>query len=93
MVGFLKLIFTASGWFLFYKTQAEDLGVTRKAINGYLAELKDHKYVDWERRGLGKTNVYYILDYQPLKVEADVTNRLHPNVTNGLHPDVKVRLH
>ena len=47
---------------------ANDLGVSRQAINGYLTELKDNNYINWERRGLGKTNVYYILDYKPLKI-------------------------
>jgi len=51
---------------------AKDLGVSRQVLNGYLQELKKFEYVSWERRGLGKTNVYYILDYKPLKVEADV---------------------
>jgi hypothetical protein len=60
---------------------AQDLGVTRKAINSYLSELKINGYVDWQRRGLGKTNVYFILDYKPLKTEADVTNGLHQDVT------------
>ncbi len=49
-----------------------ELGVTRQMVNSYLHELKQHKYINWERRGLGKTNVYYILDYQPLDIEADV---------------------
>ena len=47
---------------------ASDLGVSRQAINGYLIELKENSYINWERRGLGKTNIYYILDYQPLKI-------------------------
>ena len=47
---------------------AGDLGVSRQAVNGYLTELKDNQYINWERRGLGKTNIYYILDYQPLKI-------------------------
>jgi hypothetical protein len=67
---------------------AGDLGVTRKAVSGYLQELKRNEYISWERRGLGKTNVYYILDYKPLKIEADVTPRLHPDVTATDHPDV-----
>ena len=48
-----------------------DLGVTRRAISKYLVELKKHKYVNWKRVGMGKTNIYYILDYKPLKFEAD----------------------
>src|SRR5512137_187158 len=36
---------------------AKDLGVTRKAVNTYLVELKKTRYIDWERRGLGKTNI------------------------------------
>jgi hypothetical protein len=67
---------------------AKDLGVTRKAVNAYLTELKKCRYIDWERRGLGKTNVYYILDYQPLEIEADVTPRLHQDVTGNGHLDV-----
>ena len=47
---------------------AGDLGVSRQAVNGYLTELKDNEYINWQRRGLGKTNIYYILDYKPLKI-------------------------
>ena len=47
---------------------SNDLGVSRQAINGYLIELKENNYINWERRGLGKTNIYYILDYQPIKI-------------------------
>jgi hypothetical protein len=72
---------------------AEDLGVTRKAVNAYLVELRQNKYIAWERRGLGKTNIYYILDYQPLEIEADVTTRLHPDVTHKGHPNGTHRLH
>jgi len=51
---------------------AEDLGTTRQSVNDYLRELKEASYIDWKRRGLGKTNIYYILDFKPLKIEADV---------------------
>lgn len=71
----------------------KDLGVTRKAINKYLVELKARKYISWERRGLGKTNIYYILDYKPLEIEADVTKRLHQDVTKKVHPDGNHGLH
>jgi hypothetical protein len=72
---------------------ADNLGVTRQMINNYLSELRRHKYIDWERRGLGKTNVYYILDYQPLKIEADVKPTLHQDVNPALHTDVTSGLH
>ncbi len=86
-----------------------DLGVTRKAVNKYLKELKDKQYIAWQRRGMGKTNVYYILDRskQPTppsgepepdnsrsgKPSSDVTIRLHQDVTAGSHPDVTERYH
>lgn len=69
-----------------------DLGVTRKAVNKYLSELKDKGFISWTRRGMGKTNVYHILDYQS-KNEADVTKRLHQDVTTRSHQDVTQRLH
>ena len=50
---------------------AEDLGTTSRMLRNYLNELKKHSFIDWQRRGLNKTNVYYILDYKPLKIEAD----------------------
>ncbi len=46
----------------------KDLGVGRQAVNGYLQELKKYKFISWKRRGLGKTNIYYILDYKPIKI-------------------------
>ncbi len=72
---------------------ASNLGVSRQMVNTYLNELRQHKYIDWERRGLGKTNVYYILDYQPLEIEADVKHSLHQDVNPSLHPDVSPGLH
>lgn len=72
---------------------ALDLGVSRQMINNYLNELRELRYVSWERRGLGKTNVYYILDYQPLKIEADVKQGLHQDVKQGRHLDVNPSLH
>ena len=44
-----------------------DLGVSRQTVSKFLQELRRGGLIDWERKGLGKTNVYYILD-----VEADV---------------------
>jgi hypothetical protein len=53
----------------------QDLGVSRQSIAQFLRELRRARYIAWKRRGLGKTNVYYILD-----VEADVKQALHPDV-------------
>src|SRR5215212_9820475 len=50
---------------------AEDLGTSDRSVRTYLSELKERGYIDWKQQGLNKTNVYYILDYQPLKSEAD----------------------
>jgi hypothetical protein len=52
---------------------SKDLGTTDRSVRRFLAELKDKGYIDWKQQGLGKPNVYYILDYKPLKSEADRT--------------------
>ena len=44
---------------------AQDLGVSRQRISEFLQELRRAHYIDWKRRGLGRTNVYYILDLEP----------------------------
>ena len=49
---------------------AETLGAVRKTVHLFLQELRKAGYVDWKRRGLGKTNIYYILD---VKAKAVVT--------------------
>jgi hypothetical protein len=72
---------------------AVDLGVTRRAVSKYLVELKNHKYVNWMRRGMGKTNIYYILDYKPLKFEADGNAGSHPDATASSIQDVTARSH
>ncbi len=50
---------------------AEDLGASDRSIRTFLGELKDRGYIDWKQQGLNKTNIYYILDFKPLKLEAD----------------------
>src|SRR5512146_393238 len=50
---------------------AKDLGVSERSIRTFLSELKQRGYIDWRQQGLGKTNIYYILDYQPLKLKLD----------------------
>ena len=70
-----------------------NLGVTRRAISKYLVELKKHKYVNWKRRGMGKTNIYYILDYKPLKIEADENAGSHHDANTSSHLDVTAGSH
>jgi len=65
-----------------------DLRVSRQRISEYLRELRRAGYIDWKRRGLGKTNVYYVLD-----IEADVTPALHQDVICRRHLVVKPALH
>jgi hypothetical protein len=65
---------------------ASDLGASRQAVSSYLRELKKNKYVDWKRRGLGKTNIYYILDYRPVE---NIINGNGSDVKQCLHQDVK----
>lgn len=50
---------------------ARDLGTSDRSVRTFLAELKANGYIDWKQQGLGRPNVYYILDYKPLKIEAD----------------------
>jgi len=56
---------------------ALDLGVGRQAVSDFLRELREAGYVDWKRRGLGKTNVYYIVD-----IKADVVQGRHQDVAH-----------
>jgi len=44
---------------------AQDLGISRQSVSKFLQELRKGGLIDWKRRGLGKTNVYYILDIEP----------------------------
>src|SRR5437867_8930186 len=50
---------------------AEDLGTTDRSVRTFLKELKERGYITWKQQGLNKPNIYYVLDFQPLKVEAD----------------------
>ena len=70
-----------------------DLGVTRRAVSKYLVELKNHKYVNWKRRGMGKTNIYYVLDYTPLKIKADENAGSHQDATTSSHVNVTAGSH
>ena len=40
------------------KKMAEDLGISERHIRRFIGELKEARYLEVERRGLGKTNIY-----------------------------------
>jgi len=39
---------------------ADEMGVSRQSVNGYLQELEKEKFIAIKRRGLGLTNIYEI---------------------------------
>lgn len=49
----------------------EDLGVERKSVMRYTRELRSKGLITVKRRGLGKTNIYYIS-----RLEAEVVSKL-----------------
>lgn len=46
---------------------SKDLGCHERSIRRFLGELKERGYINWKQQGLNKPNIYYILDFQPLK--------------------------
>jgi len=52
---------------------AQELSTSERSIRRFLVELKDSGFIDWKQQGLNKPNIYYILDYRPLKIEAERT--------------------
>jgi hypothetical protein len=60
---------------------AADLGSTERSVRRFLTELKQRGFIAWKQQGLNKTNVYYILDYKPLKIEVDRTPLTGPERT------------
>lgn len=53
------------------KRMARDLGSTDRSVRKFLNELRQKGLISWKRQGLNKPNIYYILDYKPLKIEAE----------------------
>src|SRR5438477_11514293 len=49
---------------------AKDLSTSERSIRRFLIELKERGFIDWKQQGLNKPNIYYILDYQHLNMEA-----------------------
>lgn len=54
---------------------AKDLGTTDRSIRTFLNELKEQGFITWKRQGLNKTNIYYILDFKPLKIDDNSLER------------------
>lgn len=70
------------------------MGLKRPKIQPYLKELRDKNLINWKRRGLGKTNTYYINPrLENADDKADVTYREHQDVTSKEHQDVTCREH
>jgi hypothetical protein len=68
---------------------ARDLGTVDRSVRRFLMELKERGYIDWKQQGLGKPNIYYILDYKPIEIEADRTLVSGPDRTAKSAPDRK----
>jgi len=65
---------------------SKDLGVHRNTVQKYLTELKDFGLIKWKRRGVNKTNIYYIL---PL----DFLHEQHSDAQGCVHPVAQERVH
>lgn len=50
---------------------AKDLGTSDRSVRTFLNELKKKGYITWKQQGLNKPNIYYILDFKPIKIEAE----------------------
>ena len=55
------------------QTLADDLDVSVRSVGDYLRELQDRRLIRVQRRGLGKTNVYHILRFEPTRTRPPVT--------------------
>ncbi len=70
----LKMLYTLLLSYAWYNAEcfpgqnrlAEDLGWGIATVNRGLKELKRLNLIDWKRRGLGKTNIYYIKELPDL---------------------------
>lgn len=77
---------------------AQIMKVHRNSVLRYLQELKDYGLVSWKRRGLNKTNIYYIekiSDVYP-NFDSTITDALsivHPVAPPVVHQDVPPIVH
>lgn len=69
---------------------ARDLGIHRNTVQKYLTELKDFGLVEWKRRGINKTNIYYLLPLDFLHTrDSDAQGRVHPVAQERVHQDAQ----
>ncbi|MBN1971095.1 MAG: helix-turn-helix domain-containing protein [Candidatus Delongbacteria bacterium] len=71
---------------------AQIMGVHRNSIRRYLQELKDFKLISWQRRGLNRTNMYYIerlseIYDQEINQISDAPSIVHPDAQPVVNPD------
>ena len=45
------------------QTLGKELGVSVRSVSTLLGELKDNAWIEVKRRGLGKTNLYFLIKY------------------------------
>lgn len=73
---------------------AKDLGVHRNTVQKFLKELKESGLISWCRRGLKKTNIYYILPLsKALDKTSDAQGCVHPEAQKRVQPDAQGTVH
>lgn len=72
---------------------AESTGCTERTIRTYLTELKNAGLISWKRRGLTKTNIYYINDLKEFLDRKSTSGQegKKPERNNNTLPDRKSR--
>lgn len=69
---------------------SKDLGVHRNTVQKYLTELKEFGLVKWKRRGVNKTNIYYLLPLDFLHTQnSDAQGCVHPVAQERVHQDAQ----
>lgn len=61
-----------------------ELGLKVVAINRQLKELKKLGLVDWKRRGLGKTNIYYLLEI-PTELKSNLSSNINQDSYSNIN--------
>ncbi|MCA9386174.1 helix-turn-helix domain-containing protein [Candidatus Dojkabacteria bacterium] len=68
---------------------ANDCGVHRNTIQKYLVELKEFGLITWKRRGLNKSNMYYILSIQDVFKNMPSKPPKTKDAHKAVHPDAQ----